>query len=58
MDSFDLMQIEDDSQYEAYQQQLELQQYLESDEAIESANVELQIIRNEELELNSVDFLA
>lgn len=58
MDSFDLMQIEDDGQYEAYQQQLELQQYLESDEAIEAANVELQILKNEELEQIDVDLFV
>lgn len=58
MDSFDLIQIEDDGQYEAYQQQLELQQYLESDEAIEAANVELQILRNQEFEQNGVDLFV
>ena len=41
----------------AYQQELEYQEWLETD-GVEVANSELQVLRNEELELNSVDFFV
>jgi len=55
---FDEITIEEDPQYEAYQLQLEYQQYLESDEFIDEINAELQIISQQEKELNSVDFIV
>lgn len=54
MDSFDDLQIEDTPGYEAYQAQLELEQYLESDEFREELNLEIQEICQRERE--SVDF--
>lgn len=56
METFDDIQIEDTVGYAAYCAELEYQEYLDSPECIEDTNKELQIIRNEELELNSVDF--
>jgi hypothetical protein len=55
MDSFDDLQIEDTPGYEAYQAQLELEQYLESDEFREELNLEIQEICQRERE--SVDFI-
>jgi hypothetical protein len=55
MDSFDFIQCEEDSGYEAYQAQLEVQQYLDSDEFIDDLNKELSMIANSEKELNAVD---
>ena len=55
---FDEITIEEDPQYEAYQLQLEYQQYLESDEFIDELNAELQIISQQEKELNCVDFIV
>lgn len=58
MNTFDDIQIEDTSEYEAYQAELELQEFLESEEAIEAANVELQVLRNQELEQMGVDLFV
>jgi hypothetical protein len=58
MDSFDFIQCEEDSGYEAYQAQQELEQYLESDEFREELNKELAILAQIEKELNAVDFVA
>ena len=55
---FDVITIEEDPQYEAYQLQLEHQQYLESDEFVDDLNAELQIISETEKELNAVDFIV
>ena len=55
---FDEITIEEDPQYEAYQLQLEHQQYLESDEFVDDLNAELQIISETEKELNAVDFIV
>lgn len=55
---FDEITIEEDPQYEAYQLQLEYQQYLESDEFIDDLNAELQMIAETEKELNCVDFIV
>lgn len=55
---FEEITIEEDPQYEAYQLQLEHQQYLESDEFIDDLNAELQIIAENEKELNCVDFIV
>jgi hypothetical protein len=55
METFDDIQIEDTVGYAAYCAELEYQEYLDSPECIEDTNKELQVIRNEELELNSVD---
>lgn len=49
-DSFDDIQCEDDPGYEAYQAQLEVQEYLESDEFLDEINQELRDIRYRELE--------
>lgn len=58
MDSFDFIQCEEDSGYEAYQAQLEVQEYLDSDEFVEELNAELAIISQTEKELNAVDFVV
>lgn len=55
---FEDITIEEDPQYEAYQLQLEYQQYLESDEFVDEINAELQIISETEKELNAVDFIV
>ena len=55
---FEDITIEEDPQYEAYQLQLEHQQYLESDEFVDEINAELQIISETEKELNTVDFIV
>ena len=55
---FEEITIEEDPQYEAYQLQLEHQQYLESDEFIDDLNAELQMIAETEKELNRVDFIV
>jgi hypothetical protein len=55
---FEDITIEEDPQYEAYQLQLEHQQYLESDEFVDDLNAELQIISETEKELNAVDFIV
>jgi len=55
---FDEITIEEDPQYEAYQLQLEFQEYLESDEFVDDLNAELQIISETEKELNAVDFIV
>lgn len=55
---FDEIAIEEDPQYEAYQAQLELEQYLQSDEFREELNRELAIIAEIEKELNAVDFVV
>ena len=55
---FEEIAIEEDPQYEAYQAQLELEQYLESDEFREELNKELAIIAETEKELNAVDFIV
>ena len=48
--------IEEDPQYEAYQAQLELEQYLQSDEFREELNAEIRMIV--ECERESVDFIV
>lgn len=58
MNTFDDIQIEDTPGYAAYCAELEYQEYLDSPECIEDTNKELQVIRNEELELNSVDLFV
>ena len=55
---FDEITIEEDPQYEAYQLQLEFQEYLDSDEFVDDLNAELQIISETEKELNAVDFIV
>lgn len=55
---FEDITIEEDPQYEAYQAQLELEQYLQSDEFREELNKELQILAEIEKELNAVDFIV
>lgn len=55
---FDEITIEEDPQYEAYQLQLEYQQYLESDEFVDEINAELQMISETEKELNCVDLIV
>lgn len=55
---FDEITIEEDPQYEAYQLQLEHQQYLESDEFIDDLNFELQEAAQKQRELNAVDFIV
>ena len=52
---YDEITIEEDPQYEAYQLQLEYQQYLESDEHIRDVNFELQEVARD---LKSVDFIV
>ena len=52
---FEEITIEEDPQYEAYQLQLEYQQYLESDEHIRDVNLELQEVARD---LKSVDFIV
>lgn len=56
MDSFDFIQCEEDSGYEAYQAQLEVQEYLDSDEFIDDINAEIQMIVERERE--SVDLVV
>jgi hypothetical protein len=56
MDSFDDVQCEEMAGYEAYQAELEVQQYLESDEFREELNAEIQMIV--ELERESVDLVV
>ena len=55
---FEEITIEEDPQYEAYQAQLEVEQYLQSDEFREELNKELQILAEIEKELNAVDFIV
>lgn len=55
MDSFDDLQCEDMAGYEAYQAELEVQQYLDSDEFREELNAEIQMIVERERE--SVDLI-
>jgi len=55
---FDEITIEEDPQYEAYQLQLEYQQYLESDEHIRDVNFELQEAAQKQRDLKSVDFIV
>jgi hypothetical protein len=55
---FEEITIEEDPQYEAYQLQLELQQYLESDEHIRDVNFELQEVGQKQRDLKSVDFIV
>jgi len=55
---FEEITIEEDPQYEAYQAQLEVEQYLQSDEFREELNKELQILAEIEKELNAVDFVV
>ena len=55
---FDEIAIEEDPQYEAYQAQLELEQYLQSDEFREELNRELAIIAEIEKELNAGDLVV
>lgn len=50
--------IEEDPQYEAYQLQLEFQQYLESDEHIRDVNFELEEAAQKQRDLKSVDFIV
>ena len=50
--------IEEDPQYEAYQLQLEYQQYLESDEHIRDVNFELEEAAQKQRDLKSVDFIV
>jgi len=52
---FDEITIEEDPQYEAYQLQLEFQEYMNSDEHIRDVNFELQEVARE---LKSVDFIV
>jgi hypothetical protein len=52
---FEEITIEEDPQYEAYQLQLEYQQYLESDEHIRDVNFELQEVARD---LKSADFIV
>jgi len=53
---FDEIAIEEDPQYEAYQAQLEVEQYLQSDEFREELNAEIRMIV--ECERESVDFIV
>jgi hypothetical protein len=55
---FEEITIEEDPQYEAYQAQLEVEQYLQSDEFREELNKELAILAEIEKELNAVDFIV
>ena len=48
MDSFDDIQCEEQAGYEAYQAQLEYQQWLESGVWIDDVNAELRVIAAEE----------
>lgn len=58
MDTFDNIQCEEDPQYEAYQAELELQQYLDSEEFLAELNAELAEIAAEEREQRAVDFVV
>lgn len=58
MDAFDDIQVEDTAGYAAYQAELEYQEWLESDEAIEEANKELQLLSSLEIEQKAVDLFV